>query len=653
MAPREQGLFGASRMDAVEAEREEAAASLRQRMTVMRKASGGAGPAAIPQGGGAPLPGGVRSRMEPRLDADLSSVRVHTGGESAQAATSLGARAFTVGSDVHFGAGEFSPGSREGDKLLAHELTHVVQGERSGIQRKADEGAAPANGAADPAAASAPGAAAPGAAAPGATAAPTTGGAGADVSHPDEPAEKEADAVAEHVAGDLHGDSDKDKGAKKPPRKKKHHKKHHKHHKPHSHDDEEQKDAAAQDQAEDEKSEHEAKSAVAQQEGAAKAGEAKPAEAPPAAGAHAAPKIAAKLTGVGRKIFRATGASTSTSTTTATSTTPLAPPPNPQAKEIEAEFKLVQPVATLEAYNAMIQSLSLLVTAKSKASVNLRVTKLKDAVARTRAKLTEIYKDKAPKLVEEWIDSRLPKAHAKPGAEFVGKAATAKEALLKSPTVDARLQVDAAAPIVNYGICAPEEAATDQMMDESGGIMKVYDVGSLWWSMEAQYQDAWKAKFGSDADKRFTDACKAQKKLVVAPPGDEAKPPFRGAAVPSVFTRPLNGFVGQGKDAAAVGSFPDAIQRFALNPGYYPSQAMFVLSAPAADVKSKQKKGEIKIGKPSIFNLLNFDENVYKEDDRQYGHLADPKDPSKAGSALELTCQGYPSEIYSSAKFLG
>jgi len=61
----------------------------------------------------------------------------------------------------------------------------------------------------------------------------------------------------------------------------------------------------------------------------------------------------------------------------------------------------------------------------------------------------------------------------------------------------------------------------------------------------------------------------------------------------------------------------------------------------------------VKIGKPSMFNLLNFDENVYKEDDRQYGHLADPNDPKKAGNALELTCQGYPGEIYSSAKYLG
>ncbi len=182
--PRERGLFGATRMAAVNGERNEAAASLRNRLAVMRKADGKASPAAIPESGGGPLPGGVRSKMEPRLGADLSSVRMHTSGESAEAATSLGARAFTVGQDVHFNAGEFAPGTREGDKLIAHELTHVVQGQRSGIQRKAEHDDAQA-------------------------------AAGeAEVSHPDEPAEKEADAVAENVSDDLHGGKDKSENQK-------------------------------------------------------------------------------------------------------------------------------------------------------------------------------------------------------------------------------------------------------------------------------------------------------------------------------------------------------------------------------------------------------------------------------------------------------
>jgi hypothetical protein len=119
--------------------------------------------------------------MEPLLGGDLSGVRVHTGGESGQASESLGARAFTVGNDVHFGAGEFAPGSKEGDKLLGHELTHVVQGQRSGVQRKATAGAH----------------------------ADETEGHDGDVSEPHEPAEVEADAKAEHVADQLHGDGKK------------------------------------------------------------------------------------------------------------------------------------------------------------------------------------------------------------------------------------------------------------------------------------------------------------------------------------------------------------------------------------------------------------------------------------------------------------
>jgi hypothetical protein len=164
-----------SRWQRMGMERRQIARSLNHRLGVMRKATGAPRSASIPEGGGSPLPSKVRQQMEARLGADLSGVNVHTGGDSAAAATELGARAFTVGNDVHFGAGEFAPGSREGDKLLAHELTHVVQGARSGVQRKAEgDGETGAHEHA------------------------------ADVSQPDEPAEKEADAVGEKVSGDLH-----------------------------------------------------------------------------------------------------------------------------------------------------------------------------------------------------------------------------------------------------------------------------------------------------------------------------------------------------------------------------------------------------------------------------------------------------------------
>jgi hypothetical protein len=76
---------------------------------------------------GAPLPEGPRDRFETSLGFDLSPVRVHTGEPSATAAAQLGARAFAVGQDIHFGAGEYRPGDAGGLHLLAHEVAHTVQ----------------------------------------------------------------------------------------------------------------------------------------------------------------------------------------------------------------------------------------------------------------------------------------------------------------------------------------------------------------------------------------------------------------------------------------------------------------------------------------------------------------------------------------------
>jgi Domain of unknown function (DUF4157) len=79
------------------------------------------------RGGGQPLPEGTRSSMESAFGADFSGVRVHTGNEAVQMNMELGAQAFTHGSDVYFGAGKYDAGSTEGQRLLGHELTHVVQ----------------------------------------------------------------------------------------------------------------------------------------------------------------------------------------------------------------------------------------------------------------------------------------------------------------------------------------------------------------------------------------------------------------------------------------------------------------------------------------------------------------------------------------------
>ncbi|WP_217913359.1 DUF4157 domain-containing protein [Miltoncostaea marina] len=147
-----------------------AAALGNQAMTALARAGAGILPGgrvhpdveagiAAARGAGRPLDGATRDRMAARLGDGLGDVRVHEGPEAAGLAHAVSARAFTVGADVFFAPGEHRPGTRDGDRLLAHELTHVAQ-QRGG----------PANG-------------------------PMA------VSEPGDPAEREADAVADGLAG--------------------------------------------------------------------------------------------------------------------------------------------------------------------------------------------------------------------------------------------------------------------------------------------------------------------------------------------------------------------------------------------------------------------------------------------------------------------
>jgi hypothetical protein len=76
-----------------------------------------------PKCGGLPLPRDVQAKMEQALGANFSDVRIHVGTEAA----SIGAIAFTWGSDIHFAPGQYNPHTPQGQFLLGHELTHVVQ----------------------------------------------------------------------------------------------------------------------------------------------------------------------------------------------------------------------------------------------------------------------------------------------------------------------------------------------------------------------------------------------------------------------------------------------------------------------------------------------------------------------------------------------
>ena len=111
---------------------------------------------------GRPLDAGTRNYFEPRFGADFSNVRIHTDTNAAASARSVNALAYTVGRDVVFNSGQYAPHRDAGKRLLAHELTHVVQ-QSGGLQR----------------------------------ATPMTNSIGVDT--PDDTFEREADAVAEQI----------------------------------------------------------------------------------------------------------------------------------------------------------------------------------------------------------------------------------------------------------------------------------------------------------------------------------------------------------------------------------------------------------------------------------------------------------------------
>ena len=88
------------------------------------------------RGGGQPIADNIREPMEQAMGADLSGVKIHNDSQSDQLNRSIQARAFTTGQDVFFRQGEYDPGSRQGQELMAHEFTHVLQQNPSVMQRK-------------------------------------------------------------------------------------------------------------------------------------------------------------------------------------------------------------------------------------------------------------------------------------------------------------------------------------------------------------------------------------------------------------------------------------------------------------------------------------------------------------------------------------
>ncbi|HEU4597715.1 MAG TPA: DUF4157 domain-containing protein, partial [Pyrinomonadaceae bacterium] len=133
---------------------------------LQRKASNRSEPEEVPEvvhdvlrSAGRPLDTPTRAFMESRFGHDFSRVRIHTDARAAESAHAVNASAYTVGSDVVFGAGTYAPSTTAGRLLLAHELTHVAQ-QRGPLLSASSLGISPAH----------------------------------------DPAEREADAVAERVA---------------------------------------------------------------------------------------------------------------------------------------------------------------------------------------------------------------------------------------------------------------------------------------------------------------------------------------------------------------------------------------------------------------------------------------------------------------------
>jgi hypothetical protein len=106
----------------------------KKKMPIQRHANGLAAPAIAPpivhdvlRSPGRPLDAGTRAFFEPRFGHDFSQVRVHTDEHGAQSARAVGASAYTVGREIVFDTHHYSPDTTWGRRLLAHELTHVVQ----------------------------------------------------------------------------------------------------------------------------------------------------------------------------------------------------------------------------------------------------------------------------------------------------------------------------------------------------------------------------------------------------------------------------------------------------------------------------------------------------------------------------------------------
>jgi len=111
----------------------------------LQRSATGSGPETAPsivhdvlRSPGQPLDAQTRAFFEPRFGHSFSKVRIHADGQAAASARAVNASAYTVGQNIFFGPQRYAPGTAEGNRLLAHELTHTIQQSQGGVSSHAD-----------------------------------------------------------------------------------------------------------------------------------------------------------------------------------------------------------------------------------------------------------------------------------------------------------------------------------------------------------------------------------------------------------------------------------------------------------------------------------------------------------------------------------
>ncbi len=240
-----------------------------------------------------------------------------------------------------------------------------------------------------------------------------------------------------------------------------------------------------------------------------------------------------------------------------------------------------------------------------------------------------------------FIDSRL----AKIAAVAPGAIKDAIRAGSPQKPVDVK---DAFWKIVakDWDICAPEEEATGELLTRIGGVYKAFDAGDIYSKMDSTLKGAWDAHGGLAA---WMAEVTHGAPISIVPPGMDADPamqPYKTKAVPA-YPGTVSGFISTAdalKNAQIVGGDKaKVLELLALQADRYKSAKMLLASMGAAGADSQRAAtaGAAKparLGKPSMFYLIAFPENVYDAGNREHGVTA--------GSEPELQTTNMPAQAF-------